>query len=299
MQGLLLLNKPSGITSFGAVARVKRLAQEKRVGHTGTLDPMATGVLPVLLGRATALSGWMLDADKRYTATVRLGLATDTEDITGKVLSESPVSVTEAQIREALTRFTGTFGQKPPMFSALKKDGVRLYKMARKGESIDLPERDITVFSAELLAFLPKENTFRASFHVSGGTYIRSLARDIGEYLGCGAVLSELCRTAACGFSLDDCVSLETLTEENLPDYVSEEETAVSHLPWIGVTQKQAVRFCNGGALAFDRLPRSDFSDGERVRVKYGSTFLGIGRANREKEQLEIQCIINDARETE
>ena len=299
MQGLLLLNKPSGITSFGAVARVKRLAQEKRVGHTGTLDPMATGVLPVLLGRATALSGWMLDADKRYTATVRLGLATDTEDITGKVLSESPVSVTEAQIREALTRFTGTFGQKPPMFSALKKDGVRLYKMARKGESIDLPERDITVFSAELLAFLPKENTFRASFHVSGGTYIRSLARDIGEYLGCGACLSELCRTAACGFSLDDCVSLETLTEENLPDYVSDEETAVSHLPWIGVTQKQAVRFCNGGALAFDRLPRSDFSDGERVRVKYGSTFLGIGRANREKEQLEIQCIINDARETE
>ena len=299
MQGLLLLNKPSGITSFGAVARVRRLAGEKRVGHTGTLDPMATGVLPILLGRATALSGWMLDADKRYTATVRLGLTTDTEDITGKILSEFPVSVTEEQIRQVLARFTGTFGQKPPMFSALKKDGVRLYKMARKGESIDLPEREITVYSAELLAFSPDENTFRASFHVSGGTYIRSLARDMGDDLGCGAVLNELCRTAACGFSLDDCVSLETLTEENLSEYLSDAETAVSHLPQIGVTQKQAVRFGNGGALAFDRLPRSDFADGERVRVKYDSTFLGIGRANREKEQLEIQCIINDARETE
>ena len=299
MQGLLLLNKPSGITSFGAVARVRRLAREKRVGHTGTLDPMATGVLPVLLGRATALSGLMLDADKRYTATVRLGLTTDTEDITGKVLTQSPVSVTQEQIEEALNRFIGTFGQKPPMFSALKKDGVRLYQMARKGESIDLPEREITVHSAELLGFSPKENSFRASFHVSGGTYIRSLARDIGTYLGCGAVLSELCRTAACGFSLDACVSLETLTEENLLDFLLKEETAVSHLPRIAVTQKQAIRFGHGGALAFDRLPRSDFQDGERVRVKCGSTFLGIGRANREKEQLEIQCIINDARETE
>lgn len=299
MQGLLLLNKPSGITSFGAVARVRRLAREKRVGHTGTLDPMATGVLPVLLGRATALSGLMLDADKRYTATVRLGLTTDTEDITGRVLSESPVSVTEEQIKGVLARFTGTFRQKPPVFSALKKDGVRAYTLARKGESVDLPEREITVYSAQLLDFSKEENTFRASFHVSGGTYIRSLARDMGAVLGCGAVLSELCRTDACGFSLEECVSLETLTEENLPVYLADEETAVSHLPWIGVTEKQAIRFTNGGALAFDRLPRSDFKNGERVRVKYGSHFLGIGRADTENGQLAIQCIINELRETE
>ena len=299
MRGLLLLNKPSGITSFGAVARIRRLANEKRVGHTGTLDPMATGVLPILLGRATALSGLILEKDKRYTATVRLGLTTDTEDITGRVLSESAVAVTQEQVRQILTRFCGTIKQKPPMFSAIKKDGVRLYELARKGESMDLPEREVTVFSAELTDFSEAEHTFCASFHVSSGTYIRSLARDIGEALGCGACLESLCRTATAGFSLENCVSLETLAQEGVEPYLLSEEAAVSALREIRVTEKQAIRFCNGGALAFDRLPQVDFSENERFRVKRNERFLGIGRANIEKEQLEIQCIINDAREAE
>ena len=126
MQGLLLINKPSGITSFSAVSRVKRISGQKRVGHTGTLDPMATGVLPVLLGRATALSSLMLDADKRYIAEIKLGLTTDTEDITGKVLTEKGVEISPEKLKEALLHFTGKIRQRPPLYSALKKDGVRL-----------------------------------------------------------------------------------------------------------------------------------------------------------------------------
>ncbi|MBO5020223.1 MAG: tRNA pseudouridine(55) synthase TruB, partial [Clostridia bacterium] len=247
MLGLLLLNKPEGITSFSAVSAIKRLAGEKRVGHTGTLDPMATGVLPILIGRATVLSGLMLDADKKYIATVKLGVTTDTDDITGEVLSQSEVDVTEQQLKEALIHFTGKLSQKPPIYSAIKKDGVRLYKLAREGKTTEIKPRDIEIFSIRLLDELNSQNEFKIEAHVSKGTYIRSLARDIGEYLGCGATLSGLCRTYASGFSIDDCVELDRLDTDNIGEYVVSEEKAVEHLDVINVTEKQAVRFSNGG----------------------------------------------------
>lgn len=292
MQGLVLVNKPDGITSFGAVARVKKAAKEKRVGHTGTLDPMATGVLPVLLGRATALSSLLLDADKSYTATVRLGVLTDTDDITGTVLQEKPVSVTEDGLLEAVKHFTGKIMQKPPLYSALKRDGVRLYTLARKGELPDIPEREIEVFSAEIIKPL-ENNEFTVNFHVSKGTYIRSLARDIGEYLGCGACLSALCRTYTGGFSLSECVPLDALSEENISQYLLSEERAVSYLRQADVTEKQAFRFTNGGQLDFDRIKLTGIKDGELFRVKYGDVFLGIGRADLQKNQLAVKCVIN------
>ena len=182
MQGLILLDKPENITSFGAVARIKRMASEKRVGHTGTLDPMATGVLPVLLGRATVLSGLLLDADKRYTAAVKLGVSTDTDDITGNIISESQVNITNERISGALKHFTGILMQRPPIYSALKKDGVRLYKLAREGKTAEVESRKIEVFSINLISPLNADNIFEIDVHVSKGTYIRSLARDIGEY---------------------------------------------------------------------------------------------------------------------
>lgn len=292
MQGLVLVNKPDGITSFGAVARVKKAAKEKRVGHTGTLDPMATGVLPVLLGRATALSSLLLDADKSYTATVRLGVLTDTDDITGTVLEEKPVSVTADGLWEAVKHFTGKIMQKPPLYSALKRDGVRLYTLARKGELPDIPEREIEVFSAEIIKPL-ENNEFTVNFHVSKGTYIRSLARDIGKYLGCGACLSALCRTYTGGFSLSECVPLDALSEENISQYLLSEERAVSYLRQADVTEKQAFRFTNGGQLDFDRLKLTGIKDGELFRVKYGDVFLGIGRADLQKNQLAVKCVIN------
>ncbi len=293
MQGLLLLNKPKGITSFSAVSRVKRNAGQKRVGHTGTLDPMATGVLPVLLGRATALSSLMLDADKRYIAEIKLGVTTDTEDITGKVLSESKVDITPEELNKALKHFTGKIRQRPPMYSALKKDGVRLYDLARKGETVDIPEREIEIFSIKMLSDLNSNNCFSIETHVSKGTYIRSLARDIGEYLGCGATLSALERTYAAGFDIDACVNLDELTPENIGEYILNEESAVKHLREVYITPNQAVRFCNGGQLDFDRLRIENITENELFRVKCQNEFLGIGFADIPNNRLGIKCIIN------
>lgn len=294
MQGLLLIDKPKGITSFSAVSAVKRAANEKRVGHTGTLDPMATGVLPVLVGRATSLSSIMLDADKRYIATVKLGVTTDTCDITGKTLREDKVSCSNEQLLEALKRFTGIIEQTPPMYSALKKDGVRLYDLARQGISVDIPSREITVFSLKLLEDLNEENEFAVECHVSKGTYIRSLARDIGEYLGCGATLTELRRTYASGFDIKECVPLEKVKENKAAAYILNEEIAVKHLREIFVTEKQAVRFCNGGQLGFERLKINDIKLSEMFRVKFGDKLLGIGIADNEKQEIAIKCIINN-----
>ena len=293
MQGLILLNKPSGITSFGAVAKIKRAAHEKRVGHTGTLDPMATGVLPVLLGRATALSGLMLDADKRYTATVRLGVTTDTDDITGTVIKNCEVNVTSEQLNNAVSHFTGEIMQRPPAYSALKKDGVRLYTLARMGETVEVPERRVTVFSADVVSYINEKNEFAVNFHVSKGTYIRSLARDIGEFLGCGACLSSLCRTYTGGFSLSQCISPDALTEQNIIEYILSEEKAVEYLKEVQVTKKQAVRFSNGGQLGFERLKGINLTENELVRVKCEKLFLGIGRADIAKDQLAVKCVIN------
>lgn len=297
MQGLILLDKPENITSFGAVARIKRIASEKRVGHTGTLDPMATGVLPVLLGRATALSGLLLDADKRYTAAVKLGVSTDTDDITGNIISESQVNITNERISGALKHFTGILMQRPPIYSALKKGGVRLYKLAREGKTAEVESREIEVFSINLISSLNADNIFEIDVHVSKGTYIRSLARDIGEYLGCGACLAALKRTYAGGFSLEDCVSLDALNDENIGDYLISEERAVGHLRAVTVTERQAVRFCNGGQLDLDRLKEKNFTEGELVRVKLYNDFLGVGVVDLSKNQLAIKCIINYPRE--
>lgn len=293
MQGLILIDKPENITSFGAVAKIKRIAGEKRVGHTGTLDPMATGVLPVLLGRATALSGLLLEADKRYTAKVKLGVATDTEDITGNIISETEARVTKEQLEGALKHFTGKIMQKPPMYSAIKKDGVRLYKLAREGKNVEVNAREIEIFSLDLITPLNDENIFEIDVHASKGTYIRSLARDIGEYLGCGACLTELRRTYTGGFSIENCVPLDTLSGENITEHMISEERAVAHLREVSVTEKQAFRFCNGGQLDFDRLKTKDFTDGELVRVKLNGKFLGVGVAELAKNRLAIKCIIN------
>lgn len=295
MQGLLLLNKPEGITSFSAVSAVKRIAGEKRVGHTGTLDPMATGVLPILLGRATVLSGLMLDADKRYTAKIKLGTVTDTDDITGEIITRNKVDISEEKLKEALAHFTGRIKQTPPMYSAIKKDGVRLYKLAREGKTAEIPSRDIEIYSIDVLKSLNEDFEFVIDTHVSKGTYIRSLARDIGEYLGCGATLAGLERTYASGFNISECMPLDKLSGENIGEYILSEEKAVSYLPQINVTEKQAVRFSNGGQLGFDRL-RLDLNkvtENELFRVKFGEKLLGIGFADCERAQIGIKCILN------
>ena len=294
MQGLILVDKPEGITSFSAVSRIKRAVSEKRVGHTGTLDPMATGVLPILLGRATALSSLMLDADKRYIAKVKLGIKTDTDDITGEIIAEKKVNVSDIDLEKAINSFVGKISQTPPIYSALKKDGVRLYDLARQGKRVEIASREIEIFSIKLLSELDENNEFVIETHVSKGTYIRSLARDIGDYLGVGATLTELRRTYASGFDIEACASLEKITSDNIGEFILSEETAVRHLREIKVTEKQAIRFCNGGQLSFDRINIKDIKENELFRIKFEDTLLGIGFADFEKREIGIKCVINN-----
>ncbi len=291
MQGLILLNKPKGITSFSAVNKTKWLAREKRVGHTGTLDPLATGVLPVFIGRATALAGIVLDADKSYIAEVKLGVSTDTCDITGTVLAEKSVNVTKEELEAVLEGFRGKIMQVPPIYSALKKDGVRLYELARQGKTVDIEAREITINRLELLNF--DGDTFKIAVDCSKGTYIRSLCRDIGEALGCGATMTGLTRTATGGFDISQTVSLDDLTRENVENYILPEETALKYLPEVSVTEKQAIRFSNGGQLSYERLKNADFEDGQLLRIKYGDVFLGVGYADNTNQQIAIKCVIN------
>ena len=292
MLGLLLLNKPQGITSFGAVARVKRLTGEKRVGHTGTLDPMATGVLPILIGRATVLSQYLIDADKSYSATVKLGITTDTCDITGNVISQSEVD-SDIDLNSVLEKFKGKQMQTPPMFSAIKQNGVRMYELARRGETAEIPAREIEVFSLKQISDLNNQNEFDIDTTVSKGTYIRSLCRDIGESLGCGATLTRLCRTKTAGFSLSQCVNLDDLTPENIANYILPCDLVVEYIPKIQISEKQAVRFCNGGALSLDRIRFNGFRDSAAYRVYFGERFLGLGRAEVGTNLLKIECLVD------
>lgn len=298
MQGLLLINKPKDITSFGAVAKVKWLCGTKRVGHTGTLDPMATGVLPILVGRATLLSKYLLEADKEYIAGVRLGVTTDTLDITGNVLYTNPVNINLSQLEKAAASFVGRISQTPPMYSAIKKDGTPLYKLARQGVEVERPSREVTINSLEISNFDGCEFSMRVN--CSKGTYIRSLAHDLGKALGTGAVLISLERVSTAGYKLEQCASLEELTKENVEKFLISEERVVEHYPVVFVSQKQAIRFCNGGALALERLPGLTKPQTDKIyRVKYKDIFLGLGVVDAEKTELKIECLINFVNNTD
>ena len=206
--GILIIDKPAGWTSMDVCAKVRGILREKRVGHGGTLDPMATGVLPVFVGRATRAVEFAENGRKEYVAGLRLGLVTDTQDTTGTVLEERPVSATAAEVEAALGRFVGDLQQIPPMYSAIKIGGQKLDQLARKGQSVERKPRSITDYELELL-----ERTGEADYRLrclcSKGTYLRTLCHDIGQALGCGGAMSSLRRTMAAGFSLDQAVTLE------------------------------------------------------------------------------------------
>ena len=291
MKGLLLIDKPSGMTSYGVVARVKRILGEKRVGHTGTLDPMATGVLPIFVGRATVLSSYLLESDKTYIAVFRFGTKTDTGDITGKVISSSPNLPDAESVCSAFAKFTGNINQVPPMFSAIKKDGVPMYKLARQGGTADLPARNVTVnYIKPLSDFCGGEITVEVS--CSKGTYIRSLCMDIGDYLGCGATLSALRRIKTGAFSIENCLPLENLTAENAAEHILNAENAVMHLKSVNISDNQAVRFKNGGCLDICRLKTDNLTDGQQLRVKCGDTFLGIGQTDLSDGSVKVKCLL-------
>lgn len=292
MPYLILLDKPEGITSFRAVSEVKRRLGIKRVGHTGTLDPMATGVLPLLTGRASRLSSMMLESDKRYTATIRLGVTTDTLDITGNVLEEKPVNVSDEELEKVLEHFRGEQRQLPPMYSALKKDGVRLYDLARQGVVVEREPRKIVIKELNLIERINCTD-FIIDVLCSKGTYIRSLSQDIGEYLGTGATLTALRRTAVSGFSIEDCITFDDVFDGSSRLLSAEE--CVKHLVAVNVSEAQANRFRNGGQLDLARIRNLETpTQDQLLRVKCGERFLGIGRVDIENQRIDIACIIEE-----
>ncbi len=298
MTGIICLDKQEHMTSFSAVARTRQITGEKKAGHAGTLDPMATGILPVLLGGATRFMEFLPVHDKGYRARIQLGMTTDTLDTTGTVLTRSGVRVSKAQVEQALGAFRGDILQVPPMYSALSKNGVRLYELARRGEEVERQARPVTIYRLELTEFDGQTQECTLNVLCSKGTYIRSLADDLGRMLGCGAVMSGLRRTYAVGFSLEDCVTLDTLSElaqqGKLSQCMIPLERALAAYPSLSVTQAQAVRFANGGALDADRLRFAEKRDGLFRVYSPDERFLGLGELLPEERELKVRRVFQE-----
>ncbi|NCB63173.1 MAG: tRNA pseudouridine(55) synthase TruB [Clostridia bacterium] len=276
LNGIIVIDKPQGWTSHDVVAKLRGLLRERRIGHAGTLDPMATGVLPVFVGRATRAVEFAAEAGKEYIAGCKLGVITDTQDVTGTVLEERPVTASRAEVEAAMAAFRGDILQVPPMYSALKVEGKKLYELARKGKEVERQARPIHISAFELLEETG-EGEYLIRIGCSKGTYVRTLCHDLGLALGCGGVMKSLRRTKSAGFTLQDAVTLEAVAEAAgrgeaarllLPvdDYFQD-------LPAWRAEVKHEKRLRNGGEVPCDE------KEG-RYRV-YGSdgTFLMVGEA--------------------
>lgn len=274
--GVLLVHKPYGVTSFDVVARIRRLYGTRQVGHTGTLDPIATGLLPVLVGRAVKASEFLTEKDKEYIAGLRLGLTTDSEDVTGNILTQSgDIPVREAVLRTA-RQFVGNIMQVPPMYSALKVGGEKLVDLARRGIVIEREARPITVHELEIEG---DGTDYTMRVFCSKGTYIRTLCADIGSALGCGGVMSSLVRTKTGGFSLDDAHTLEALeamSPEERSALLLPTETLFTHLPKI-VLPPFFARLSRNGCEIYQRKLGTGLPLQARVRVYDANGFYAIG----------------------
>ena len=249
MNGIVIVDKPQEWTSQDVTARLRRVFNTRRIGHGGTLDPMATGVLPVFVGRATRGVEFFEHAEKTYEATIRLGVTTDTEDIFGTVLTEREVHISETEFSNILPRFRGKIIQVPPMYSALKINGQKLVDLARKGRTVERQGREIEIFELTLLEFAG--DTARLRVHCSKGTYIRTLCKDIGEALGCGGCMAALRRVTAGEYTIGEAVPLQTLLEtENPEQYLRPVDSLFRNYPRITLSAKQEKCVRNGAAFS-------------------------------------------------
>jgi tRNA pseudouridine55 synthase len=275
VNGMLLIDKPAGISSNHALQTVKRLLNAQKAGHTGSLDPIATGLLPVCFGQATKISGFFLNSDKHYDVTIQFGITTDSGDTAGNIIKTSDIEVERSQLEQVLDRFRGQISQVPPMYSALKRNGQPLYKLARKGIEIDREPRPVTVFNLTLTAF--KNNNADLSIACSKGFYIRSLAMDIGAALGCGGHVSRLRRTGVSNFSIDQAVTIAQLevleSAEHRQRLLLPADHALHHLPRVDLTEESSRYFCQGQPV------RSlDVQESGMARLySENNTFLGLG----------------------
>lgn len=293
MDGFLVLNKPLGKTSSDCVVFVrKRLPRGTAIGHGGTLDPMASGVLPVCVGAATRLFDYIIDKQKTYVAELQLGVVTDTQDATGAVVETRSVNVTEADVRAALPRFIGEIWQTPPMYSAIKRGGKRLYELARRGESVEVAPRACRVDDVRLTASLGG-GRYRLEVDCGKGVYIRTLCHDIGAYLGCGGHMATLKRTRAGVFTLENALTLEevdALGADGLEARLLPMDAAIAHLSAVRVEARHRAAVRNGMPLRPEWLD-APAPQAEAVRVYVGGEFAGIG-APREDGSVRFRAML-------
>lgn len=272
MNGIIIIDKPAGWTSHDVVAKLRGKLRERRIGHAGTLDPMATGVLPVFVGRATRAVEFAAEGEKEYIAGLKLGVVTDTQDTTGTVLETRPVTATRAQVEAALDALRGEILQVPPMYSAIKKDGKKLYELARKGIEVERAPRPVTLYELELLDGAGEE--YRLRVRCSKGTYVRTLCHDLGAALGCGGAMCALTRTMACGFSLGDAVTMEQVLAAEEPErLLMPVDTYFGQHPVWQTDAGGETRIRNGGDVPCGA------EDGTYRVYGPGGDFLMLGRA--------------------
>ncbi len=274
MNGFAVINKTQGITSFKAAASLRRIFNEKKTGHTGTLDPMATGVLPVALGKATRFIDFLPSSEKAYVARFRFGTVTDTLDITGTVLESKDVSISREEVNAVLSCFRGDIMQLPPMYSAIQKNGVRLYELARQGIEVERELRAVSINKLELTDY-ENNGEFEIEVTCSKGTYIRSLISDIGEKTGYGAVMTALNRTLSNGFTIAEAKTVEEVEKERM-NALKSIDYPFRSFPSVTVSSAQARRFSNGGELASERL-HTDISPSLYRVYSPEKVFLGLG----------------------
>lgn len=287
VDGVLILDKPAGLSSNAALQKVRRMFNAAKAGHTGTLDPLATGLLPLCFGEATKFAGELLAADKRYVATVRLGVRTDTADAEGRVLEIRPVSVTRERVEAVLMRFRGEIRQLPPMHSALKRDGLPLYEYARRGIEIVRKARDVRIYSLDLCRM--EADHIILDVNCSKGTYIRSLAEDIGQALGCGAHLAALRRTGIGGLRLEDAVTLDEIdgmVPAERDRLLRPVDALLESLPSLDLAPEVASRFVHGQPVPSGRMGLNG-----SLRVYAGDRFIGLGRAERDGRLMPVRLV--------
>ena len=248
--GIIVIDKPTDWTSMDVCAKLRGILHERRIGHAGTLDPMATGVLPVFVGRATRAVEFASQSDKEYIAELKLGVITNTQDITGQVLEERPVTVGLAEVEQILGRFRGELLQVPPMYSAIKRDGKKLYELARKGIEVERPPRPVTIRALEAEGCHPEDGRYTLRIRCSKGTYVRTLCHDIGQALGCGGTMSALRRIRAAGFGLEQAVTLEQIQQAADPAaFLLPVDTCFAHLPALRIQGRPLTLARNGSAF--------------------------------------------------
>ncbi len=289
MNGIICIDKPQGFTSFDVVAKLRGITKIRRIGHAGTLDPMATGVLPVFIGRATKACDMLPDSDKEYEAEFKLGTVTDTQDSTGEVLSQCDARVTESDLKSAVGGFLGKQLQIPPMYSAVKVDGKRLYDLARQGIEVERKPREIEVYRIELLSFDENSQSGKLVISCSKGTYIRTICHDLGQKLGCGAVMTALRRTRAAGFSLSDCITIEEAQKLSYPEILEKSilpiDRVFSFMDKLVLNRRKAELFLSGV-----KLDAKDLEVGKDLAVFCEDDFIATAYVAEEDGKKVLRC---------